>query len=172
MSKNRVNAVGCDTSLSLDSWMRDKLQPHTVVQGNLDPMLLLHGGPQLEQRVKRIIETLSGGRHIFNLGHGIIKETPPEHVTQLMEYIRGSAGLALDLHQIVRAYGTDFDMDGYLWLKAAHVISIIAWMAGLVYLPRLFVYHAMEKQGLRDRTGFQGHGAQTAQDDHEPGDDC
>jgi putative membrane protein len=32
-------------------------------------------------------------------------------------------------------------MDGYLWLKALHVISIIAWMAGLLYLPRLFVYH-------------------------------
>ena len=38
-------------------------------------------------------------------------------------------------------------MDGFLWLKAAHVISVIAWMAGLVYLPRLFVYHAMEKPG-------------------------
>lgn len=38
-------------------------------------------------------------------------------------------------------------MDGYLWLKALHVISIIAWMAGLVYLPRLFVYHTMQKAG-------------------------
>lgn len=38
-------------------------------------------------------------------------------------------------------------MDGYLWLKALHVISIIAWMAGLVYLPRLFVYHTMQKSG-------------------------
>ncbi len=89
--KTGVNAVSCDTSLPLE-WIRDELQPHTVVQGNLDPILLLNGGPQLEQRVKRIIETLSGGRHIFNLGHGIIKETPPEHVTRLMEVIRGSAG--------------------------------------------------------------------------------
>ena len=38
-------------------------------------------------------------------------------------------------------------MDGYLWLKALHVISIIAWMAGMFYLPRLFVYHTMEKSG-------------------------
>lgn len=91
IEKTGVNAVGCDTSLPLE-WIRDELQPKTVVQGNLDPILLLNGGPQLEQRVKRIIETLSGGRHIFNLGHGIIKETPPEHVTQLMSYIRGSAG--------------------------------------------------------------------------------
>ncbi len=36
-------------------------------------------------------------------------------------------------------------MDGYLWIKALHVISIISWMAGLVYLPRLFVYHSMQK---------------------------
>ncbi len=91
VEKTGVNAVGCDTSLPLE-WMRDELQPLTVVQGNLDPILLLNGGPQLEQRVKRIIETLSGGRHIFNLGHGIIKETPPEHVAQLVEYIRAAAG--------------------------------------------------------------------------------
>ncbi len=90
IEKTGVSAVGCDTSLALD-WIRDELQPKTVVQGNLDPILLLNGGPQLEQRVKRIIETLSGGRHIFNLGHGIIKETPPEHVSQLMEYIREAA---------------------------------------------------------------------------------
>ena len=38
-------------------------------------------------------------------------------------------------------------MDTFLWLKALHVISIIAWMAGLFYLPRLFVYHTMEKSG-------------------------
>lgn len=91
IEKTGINAVGCDTSLPLE-WIRDELQPHVVVQGNLDPILLLNGGPQLEHRVKRIIETLSGGRHIFNLGHGIIKETPPEHVTQLMDIIRGSAG--------------------------------------------------------------------------------
>ena len=38
-------------------------------------------------------------------------------------------------------------MDGYSWVKALHVISIISWMAGLVYLPRLFVYHSMQKSG-------------------------
>ncbi len=38
-------------------------------------------------------------------------------------------------------------MDAYLWLKALHVISIIAWMAGLLYLPRLFVYHAAQTTG-------------------------
>ena len=38
-------------------------------------------------------------------------------------------------------------MDGYLWLRALHIISIIAWMAGLLYLPRLYVYHAQQPQG-------------------------
>ncbi|CAA7621950.1 protoporphyrinogen oxidase HemJ [Magnetospirillum sp. UT-4] len=37
--------------------------------------------------------------------------------------------------------------EGYLWLKALHVIAIISWMAGLLYLPRLFVYHAEAKAG-------------------------
>lgn len=35
----------------------------------------------------------------------------------------------------------------YLWVKALHVVSVIAWMAGLLYLPRLFVYHAQEEPG-------------------------
>lgn len=43
--------------------------------------------------------------------------------------------------------------DSYLWVKAVHVISIIAWMAGLLYLPRLFVYHVgAEKGSLQDQT--------------------
>ena len=37
--------------------------------------------------------------------------------------------------------------DAYLWIKAFHIISVIAWMAGLLYLPRLFVYHCEAKQG-------------------------
>ena len=88
--KTGISAVGCDTSLPLD-YIRDTLQPLTVVQGNLDPILLMNGGPQFESRVKRIIETLSNGRHIFNLGHGILQQTPPEHVSQLMDLVRGSA---------------------------------------------------------------------------------
>jgi len=38
-------------------------------------------------------------------------------------------------------------VDGYLWLRALHIISIIAWMAGLLYLPRLYVYHAQQPPG-------------------------
>ncbi len=42
----------------------------------------------------------------------------------------------------VRARGVIIEVDGYLWLRALHVISVIAWMAGMLYLPRLYVYHA------------------------------
>ena len=41
----------------------------------------------------------------------------------------------------------DFSGDAYLWIKAGHIISVIAWMAGLLYLPRLFVYHAEATKG-------------------------
>jgi uroporphyrinogen decarboxylase len=85
-----VEGVGCDTSLPL-GFIRDKLQPKAVVQGNLDPILLLSGGEHFEARVKRIVATLAGGRHIFNLGHGILPDTPPQHVARLMQLVRGEA---------------------------------------------------------------------------------
>jgi putative membrane protein len=46
-------------------------------------------------------------------------------------------------------------MDGYLWFKALHVMSIIAWMAGIFYLPRLFVYHSMEEKGSATSQTFK-----------------
>jgi putative membrane protein len=46
-------------------------------------------------------------------------------------------------------------MDHYSWIKAAHLISVIAWMAGLLYLPRLFVYHSMEDVGTSTSNTFK-----------------
>jgi putative membrane protein len=46
-------------------------------------------------------------------------------------------------------------MDHYSWIKAAHLISVMAWMAGLLYLPRLFVYHSMEDVGTRTSNTFK-----------------
>ncbi len=46
-------------------------------------------------------------------------------------------------------------MDGYLWLKALHIIAVIAWMAGLLYLPRLFVYHSQQKAGSEASETFK-----------------
>jgi uroporphyrinogen decarboxylase len=58
------------------------------LQGNLDPILLVTGGPALERAVDHILETTKGVPFIFNLGHGIVPETPPENVKALMERIR------------------------------------------------------------------------------------
>ena len=59
----------------------------------------------------------------------------------------------------------------YLWLKALHIIAVISWMAGLLYLPRLFVYHAMRAARLRAIGDLQGHGAPPAPLHHDAGDD-
>lgn len=82
-----VDAVSCDTSLPLD-FIRDELQPHVAVQGNLDPLLLVEGGENLDKRVDEILAALSGGPFIFNLGHGIVPHTPPENVERLVERVR------------------------------------------------------------------------------------
>jgi uroporphyrinogen decarboxylase len=87
VEKTGVNCVGCDTSLSLD-YMRGSLQKKVAVQGNLDPILLLNGGVALDERIREIVSSLSDGPHVFNLGHGILPQTPPENVARLMEVIR------------------------------------------------------------------------------------
>lgn len=81
-----VDAVGCDTGLPLASMQ--KLAQRAAVQGNLDPLLLVAGGAALEGRVREIVQAMQGQRFIFNLGHGIVPETPPEHVAQLVDLVR------------------------------------------------------------------------------------
>ncbi len=82
-----VDAISCDTSLQL-SWMRRNLQTQVAVQGNLDPLLLIAGGSAMTRRVRQILKALRGGPHIFNLGHGITPQTPPDHVARLVELVR------------------------------------------------------------------------------------
>lgn len=82
-----ADALGLDTSVPL-AWARDKLQGQVALQGNLDPVHLLAGGPGLEESVSSILETLSCGPFVFNLGHGILPETPVEHVEKLIEIVR------------------------------------------------------------------------------------
>ena len=59
------------------------------VQGNVDPLALLAGGAALDREVDDVIETLSGGPLIFNLGHGILPDTPIAHVEQMLKRVRG-----------------------------------------------------------------------------------
>ncbi|MGH6826300.1 uroporphyrinogen decarboxylase [Methyloceanibacter sp.] len=85
-----IDAIGCDTSMPL-SFMRETLQARLPVQGNLDPLLLLAGGEPMEARVTTILNTLGGAPFVFNLGHGILPDTPPEHVARLVELVKGKA---------------------------------------------------------------------------------
>lgn len=82
-----VNALGLDTHVSLEQ--AAVLQKEITVQGNLDPDILLRGGDELQHAAKSILAALTGRPFIFNLGHGIIKETPPEHVAMLADIIKG-----------------------------------------------------------------------------------
>jgi DNA-binding transcriptional LysR family regulator len=72
--------------------LTENLQKLGPVQGNLDPMLLITGGDPMFDETKRILDTLGKGPFIFNLGHGITPETPPEHVGQLVSFIRDYKG--------------------------------------------------------------------------------
>ncbi len=87
VKKTGVTAVSLDTAAPLD-WAVREIQPHVAVQGNLDPILLVTGGQAMVDRIHHILETLSGGSHIFNLGHGIIPQTPPENVALLAETLQ------------------------------------------------------------------------------------
>lgn len=82
-----VNAIGCDTATPLEA-MKGLAADGVVVQGNLDPLLLVAGGTALERRVKQILEAMHGKPFVFNLGHGIVPETPPDHVARLVELVR------------------------------------------------------------------------------------
>ena len=86
---NEVGAegLGLDTTVPL-AWARERLQGSVTLQGNLDPLLLVAGGAAMDQAVARILDTLGAGPFIFNLGHGITPETPPEHVERLVSQVR------------------------------------------------------------------------------------
>ena len=85
--KTRIQAIGLDFSMAPE-WARDNLQPLMPIQGNLDPVTLLSGGAALEKSANHILEIFAHKPFIFNLGHGVIKETPPEHVEKLCKIIR------------------------------------------------------------------------------------
>ena len=82
VQETMVDGVNIDASVST-KWAARILQPHCVVQGNLDPVRLLAAGDPLVMCVEKILSDLSQGPFIFNLGHGIIKETDPENIAFL-----------------------------------------------------------------------------------------
>lgn len=89
-----VNGIGCDTAEPLGAMrnlaqMRRRGSGAIVAQGNLDPLLLVSGGAALDRRVDEILEAMQDLPFIFNLGHGIVPETPPENVARLVARVRG-----------------------------------------------------------------------------------
>ena len=82
-----VNALGLDYATPLD-FAANHL-PHALpVQGNLDPLRLVAGGKQLDERIDQIVSAFANRPHIFNLGHGIVPETPIEHVARLVDRVK------------------------------------------------------------------------------------
>src|SRR6185312_1883124 len=82
-----ITALGLDTTVP-PGVARKTLQSIGPVQGNLDPLLLVAGGEAMAARAATILDAFAGGPFIFNLGHGIVPETPPEHVARLIELVR------------------------------------------------------------------------------------
>lgn len=84
----KVNVVGLDYATPLG--FADSMLPKSLgVQGNLDPLRLVAGGAQMERRAEEIIAAFADRPHIFNLGHGIVPETPIEHVELLVATVKG-----------------------------------------------------------------------------------
>lgn len=88
VAETGVDGIGCDTSMPPYMMGEAFDGENVVVQGNLDPLLLVAGGEAMEARVEQILDLMAGRRFIFNLGHGIVPQTPPEHVARLVELVR------------------------------------------------------------------------------------
>lgn len=83
-----VDAIGLDWTIE-SGFAREQVQTLRPVQGNLDPLALLAGGAALDRAVDSTLQAFSDGPFIFNLGHGVMPETPVENVARLVERVRG-----------------------------------------------------------------------------------
>jgi uroporphyrinogen decarboxylase len=83
-----VSAVGLDETVD-PLWAAKELPAELPVQGNLDPLALIAGGKALKTAVAQILDAFAGRPHIFNLGHGILPDTPIGHVEQLIAAVKG-----------------------------------------------------------------------------------
>jgi len=83
-----VNAVGLDWTMDL-RFARAQVPAKVAIQGNLDPVALLAGGAVMDRQIDRILEAFAGRPFIFNLGHGVLPETPVAHVERMLQRVRG-----------------------------------------------------------------------------------
>lgn len=89
VEKTNMDAVSIDTVVPI-GWAAKQLGGKIVLQGNLDPIALIAGGDALEASVDNILSAMTGMPFIFNLGHGVLPETPVEHVAKLVAQIRAA----------------------------------------------------------------------------------
>ena len=87
-AKTGVNTMGVDTAADM-AVVRHLVPPTVGLQGNLDPFALLSGGQMMEQEARAILSAMKGHPFVFNLGHGVMPPTPPQHVAALVDLIRG-----------------------------------------------------------------------------------
>jgi uroporphyrinogen decarboxylase len=83
-----VSAIGLDETVDA-LWAAKELPADLPVQGNLDPLALLAGGKAMKGAVRVVLDAFADRPHIFNLGHGILQDTPIEHVEQLIRQAKG-----------------------------------------------------------------------------------
>ena len=88
-----VSAIGLDWTFER-AIARDALQSRVPVQGNVDPLALLAGGAALDREVDDVLRHLGDGPLIFNLGHGILPDTPIAHVERMLKRVRAHGGAA------------------------------------------------------------------------------
>jgi uroporphyrinogen decarboxylase len=88
VDETKVDAVSLESGIDRD-FARDEIQSRVPVQGNVDPLILREGGAALNREVDAVLTAFSGGPFIFNLGHGILPDTPIAHVEQMLNRVRG-----------------------------------------------------------------------------------
>ena len=91
IERTGVDAVSIDWTAE-PKLVREQVQTKVAVQGNLDPLLLIAGGAALDEGVDDVLKNFSGGRHIFNLGHGITPDASIAHVEQMVKRVRAFKG--------------------------------------------------------------------------------
>jgi uroporphyrinogen decarboxylase len=85
--KTGITGLSLDASTPL-SWATQELPQHIVLQGNLDPLMLVSGGAALKREIASIHEKMKERPYIFNLGHGILPQTPLENVEDCVKWVR------------------------------------------------------------------------------------
>jgi uroporphyrinogen decarboxylase len=82
-----ADAIALDWSMDLTAAL-PMIPRHVATQGNLDPLALMAGGAALDRSVEAVLAAARGRPHIFNLGHGILPETPIPHVERMVARVR------------------------------------------------------------------------------------